>query len=244
MPQYGLIGYPLSHSFSGKYFTDKFQKENLPDCKYSLFPLKSIEELPDLLAAHRDLVGLNVTIPYKEQIIPFLDVVSETARDIGAVNTIRIRDGKLEGFNSDVYGFAKSLENSLPTPAKGALILGTGGASKAVRYVLNEMNVPNLLVSRRIEKGDLTYTDIDQFLLKSHPLIINTTPLGTFPNVDVAPELPYHCLDSENKLYDLVYNPEKTLFLNNGLAQGCAIKNGLEMLILQAERSWEIWNVL
>ncbi|MFT4664046.1 MAG: shikimate dehydrogenase [Polaribacter sp.] len=242
MPQFGLIGYPLSHSFSGTYFAKKFQKEKRTDYRYDLFPLSSIVELPDLLAEHKDLVGLNVTIPYKEQILPYLDGISERAKAIGAVNTLSIRNGKIYGDNTDVYGFEISLMNLLDKElCKGALILGTGGAAKAVQYVLRKKNIPYQRISRKEGKGDLTYKDIDQKLLAQFPLLVNTTPLGMHPNINEAPDLPFSELKSTNKLFDLIYNPEKTLFLKYGMAKGCRTMNGLEMLVLQAEKSWEIW---
>jgi shikimate dehydrogenase len=243
MPNYGLIGYPLTHSFSGRYFAEKFERENLSDCHYDLFSLKTLDEFSDLLASHKGLRGLNVTIPYKEQIIPYLDSLSETAAHIGAVNTISIRDGKLTGDNTDAYGFEQSLTNWLQGTnlPEGALILGTGGAAKAVQFALQNLAIPYLLVSRKKGKGDCTYQDIDESLLHQYPLIINTTPLGTFPKIEEAPPFPYTFLQKENKLYDLVYNPGKTLFLKRGSDRGCETLNGLNMLILQAERSWEIW---
>jgi shikimate dehydrogenase len=243
MPQYGLIGYPLTHSFSGKYFAEKFENEKLSDHRYDLFPLKTLVEFPDLIASHKDLCGLNVTIPYKEQIIPYLDSLSETAARIGAVNTISIRNGKLLGDNTDAYGFEQSLKNWLQSTALplGALVLGTGGAAKAVQFALQNLAIPYLLVSRNQDKGDCTYKDIDESMLAQYPLIINTTPLGTFPKTEEAPPIPYTILQKGNKLYDLVYNPGKTLFLKRGSDRGCATLNGLNMLILQAERSWKIW---
>ena len=241
MNQFGLIGKTLKHSFSKKYFTNKFEVEQIADCNYDLYELESIELFNELIRNNR-FTGLNVTIPYKEAIIPFLDELSEAAREIGAVNTIRFRDGLLKGFNTDVMGFKDSLFTWLDEIPKGALILGTGGAAKAVSFVLTKTEVPFLSVSRSNSKGDITYDQIDSDLLEKHPLIINTTPLGTFPKVDEAPNIPYHLLSKRNSLYDLIYNPEKTLFLSRGAAQGCATKNGLEMLVAQAEYSWKIWN--
>ncbi|HHS94981.1 MAG TPA: shikimate dehydrogenase [Phaeodactylibacter sp.] len=243
MPTYGLIGKPLSHSFSPRYFHDKFQREALTEHSYHLFPISSLEELPDLLAAHKDLRGLNVTIPYKEKILLYLDGISEEAEKIAAVNTLRILSGKLYGYNTDVYGFEQSLRiwlrGEMP---RAALVLGTGGASKAIRYVLQRLLIPYLLISRKEEKGDLTYHQVDKKTMQKHPLIINTTPLGMPPYEDSLPPLPYHFLTKHNKLYDLVYNPQKTLFLAKGLERNCATINGLQMLHLQAEASWKIWN--
>lgn len=245
MRKFGLIGFPLSHSFSKKYFTDKFQKEGISDCEYELFPLKSIEELPDLLKKHPNLAGLNVTIPYKQAVFPYLNAVEKNVQAVGAVNVIKIQNGQLLGFNSDTYGFGQSLFHFLnkdKTQVKRALILGTGGAAKAVAYVLKLLKIEYQLVSRSAKNGDLTYETLTPNILKNHQLIVNTTPLGTFPNEKTYPALLYNALSSKHYLFDLVYNPEKTLFLAKGEAQGAKIRNGLEMLELQAEKSWDIWN--
>lgn len=243
MKQYALIGKPLTHSFSKKYFTNKFAVEQINDCVYELHQLESIDEFPDLLKAHPNLHGLNVTIPYKEAVIPFLDELSDEAKEIGAVNTISIKNGQLKGHNTDVLGFRDSLFTWLKETPKGALILGTGGASKGIAYVLRKAGIPYLKVSRSLEKGNLTYGDLDRNILSQYSLIINTTPLGTFPNIETAPDIPYNLLSKENSLYDLVYNPEKTVFLKGGNTKGCSTKNGLEMLVAQAEYAWEIWNM-
>lgn len=241
---FGLIGYPLSHSFSKKYFGEKFAREGITDCYYELFPIERIEELPAILEAHPNLRGLNVTIPYKEAVFDYLDEVEAGARAVGAVNVIRIRDGKLSGYNSDVYGFSESLAGFLAEhdrhPA-GALILGTGGAAKAVRYVLDRQKIPFRLVSRIGGKDRLTYDQITPEILREYSLIINTTPLGMSPQIGTFPDIPYHYLQKENLLYDLVYNPELTTFMRKGTERGCPTKNGLEMLYLQAEKAWEIW---
>lgn len=242
---FGLIGYPLSHSFSKKYFSDKFEAAQLTDHQYELFPLASIQDFPALLESHSNLNGLNVTIPYKEQVIPFLDEVSPEAREIGAVNTIRLTKGKKEGFNTDVYGFETSLLNWVPIDQwkqKLALILGTGGASKAVAYTLKKQGVSYKMVSRTVSKGDLTYTELNQLDWKEIGLVVNTTPLGMYPDISSCPSIPYTHLNKGHYLMDLVYNPEKPLFLLNGEKQGSSILNGLEMLHLQAEKAWEIWN--
>ncbi len=253
---FGLIGYPLSHSFSKKYFTHKFQEQGLKDHYYELFPLKKIEELRALLAKFPNLRGLNVTIPYKEAVLSFLDEIDESARSVGAVNTIQIKDGSLKGFNTDVYGFEKSLKDftslstsqsaeeksKFQTPIKKALILGTGGAAKAVCYVLKKQNIEFLKVSRAPEKGDIIYRNLNDLDWYDYQLIVNTTPLGMSPNQDTCPEIPYEKLGSNHLLFDLVYNPEKTLFLAQGEEQNCSIINGLSMLHLQAEKAWEIWN--
>ena len=242
---YAIIGYPLSHSFSPTYFTQKFERENIPSSAYIAMPIASIKELPAKLEANPNLRGMNVTIPYKQEVMQYLDELDEGAAIIGAVNTIRFRDGKRKGFNTDAIGFEVSLKELLGTidySSLKALVLGSGGASKAVNYVLEKMRIKYQLVSRHAEKGDLTYEDITSEVIKKHQLIINTTPLGMSPKVDTAPDLPYDALGSEHYLYDLVYNPEETLFVKNGKKQGASTMNGLKMLYLQAEAAWEIWN--
>ena len=243
---FGLIGFPLAHSFSKKFFSEKFDAEGLAHCRYELFPMESPEGLEALLAAHPQLEGLNVTIPHKEAVIPLLDHLDDEARQVGAVNTIKIRGGKLIGFNTDVYGFEFSLRDFVlkskyehPT---GALILGTGGASKAVAFVLGKMGIRYHFVSRKKKPGTLTYKDLTASTIAAHQLLVNTTPLGTYPKVEECLPIPYEQLDDRHLLFDLVYNPGKTLFLANGERQGCQICNGLRMLELQAERAWEIWN--
>lgn len=247
MRRFGLIGFPLSHSFSQRYFGDKFAREGLADNhRYDLFPLQRIEELPALIAAHPDLVGLNVTIPYKEAVLPYLQDLSPDAAAIGAVNTIRIEAGRLTGFNTDVHGFERGLRELLQQrpglrPRK-ALILGTGGASKAVRWVLEQRDITYQLVSRSPRDGQLTYADLTDQTIGGYPLIINTTPLGMAPATDRAPELPYAALGAGHLLYDLIYNPEETEFLARGRRQGAATQNGLSMLYEQAIQAWKIWN--
>lgn len=239
----GLIGYPLTHSFSQKYFTEKFEKEAITDYSYELFSLKSIEEFSELVK-NKNIMGLNVTIPYKEQVIPLLDRLDESASAIGAVNVIKFENGERIGFNSDYFGFKISLEQLIPANFKSsALILGTGGAAKAVQFTLDELNIPYQMVSRNPEKG-LTYQDLKDnpdHIEKNH-LIINTTPLGTYPNVEEKPDFPYHLLTSEHFLHDLVYNPAETAFMKAGLQKGAKVKNGYEMLVEQANRAWEIWH--
>ncbi|NML41432.1 shikimate dehydrogenase [Chitinophaga sp. G-6-1-13] len=242
MKTYGLIGYPLSHSFSKGFFTRKFEEENIAGHQYETFPIPAITEFPALLAQHPDLCGLNVTIPYKEQVIPYLDELSDAAAKIGAVNCIRFKDGKKKGFNTDVIGFRNSLEPLLQPHHNKALVLGTGGAAKAVTYALQEMNIAYIVASRTPGNGTVAYSSLDQATMEAHTLIINTTPLGMYPNVDACPDIPYEYITSSHLLYDLVYNPAETLFLQKGAAQGAGIKNGHEMLILQAEASWDIWN--
>jgi shikimate dehydrogenase len=242
MRRFGLIGKTLSHSFSKNYFTQKFAQEHIDNCRYDLFELKTIEDLPALLLSYPDLEGLNVTIPYKQDVIPFLDEATEVVKEIGACNCITIAGGKLKGFNTDVVGFKTSLETHLLPGHDKALILGTGGAAKAVQYALNELDIAYKLVSRRKTGEGLGYEDIGEEILNQYTLIINTTPLGMYPNVDEAPPIPYQYLSSHHLLFDLIYNPEKTKFLQYGEEQGARVSNGHEMLILQAEESWRIWN--
>ncbi len=240
----GLIGFPLSHSFSKRYFAEKFQKAGIDHIFYDLFPLEEISQLPGLIQKYPNLKGLNVTIPYKEQVLPYLDEIDPAAKAIGAVNTIIIKEGRLIGYNTDYYGFYTSLHRLLERhqqEASGALILGTGGASKAIAHALEKSNIPYLFISRKVGKGNLTYAELSKEHLADYPLIINTTPLGMSPNDDSCPAIPYEFLRSKNTLYDLVYNPEKTLFLIKGNQLGCPTINGLEMLHLQAEEAWRIW---
>lgn len=242
---FGIIGYPLSHSFSPGFFASKFEQEGLVHCRYEAFPLPSIDLLPQLLRENPNLEGLNVTIPHKSAVIALLDSLSEEAKAIGAVNVVKIRDGRLYGHNSDVFGFEQSLGNFLPTPIPQgfkALVLGTGGASKAVQFVLKKMEVPFKLVSRIATGCSIDYQLITEELLLSHHLVVNTTPLGMSPQVDTCPPMPYEHLTTSHFLYDLVYNPEKTRFLAQGEARGSKVLNGLPMLYLQAEKAWEIWN--
>ena len=245
MKQFGLIGYPLSHSFSKGYFAEKFAKENINDSKYDTFPLAKIEDFIPLCEAYPSLVGLNVTIPYKEQIIPYLDSLDVEAKAIGAVNTIKFHNGQKIGYNSDCYGFEMSLIPLLQPHHTSALILGTGGASKAVEYVLKKLNISYQYVSRNKTENTITYAELNEGnKLQNTHLIINTTPVGMYPNTDTCPPIMYNQLNAHFLLYDLVYNPEETLFLKHGKACGAQTKNGLEMLYLQAERSWQIWNDL
>jgi shikimate dehydrogenase len=239
--RYGLIGYPLTHSFSPAYFGDKFARGKT-DAIYEKYELTDIAGFPSLLASHPDLKGLNVTIPYKSAVIPFLDELSDAARQIGAVNCIQIRDGKLKGHNTDVIGFGKSLAPLLGPYHRLALVLGTGGSSHAVQYVLQDLDIPFTLVSRSAHTGQFTYDDLNEAIISEHLLIINTTPLGMYPNIISCPPIPYAAVTEQHLLYDLIYNPEETAFLKKGREQGAMVKNGLEMLHLQAEASWEIWN--
>jgi shikimate dehydrogenase len=246
MRKFGLIGYPLGHSFSKKYFAEKFQNEHIADCSYENFPLKNIEELSSLITNETDLCGLNVTIPYKTEVIKFLNSISPEASEIGAVNVIRItRKGGipgLSGYNSDVTGFTDSLLPYLKKRSGNALVLGTGGSSKAVCFALEKIGMKVTLVSRNAKPGTIAYSGIDENLISSTDLIVNSTPLGMFPNVESKPELNYDLLNERHILYDLVYNPDPTAFLKEGKERGCVTINGYKMLRLQAEKSWEIWN--
>ena len=246
MKTYGLIGYPLEHSFSQRYFTEKFEKEDI-NARYLNFPISSIEDFPELFTHHPYLAGLNVTIPYKEQVFKYLDDINPVAEKIGAVNVIKITwnnlNYKLKGYNSDIVGFRASLFPLLTIDHKKALVLGTGGASKAVAEALNLLNIDFKYVSRSPKgSGIIAYEDLNEEIVAEYKLIINTTPLGMYPNVDNCPDIPYDAITPGHLLYDLVYNPEETLFLKKGREKGAKTKNGLEMLYLQAEEAWRIWN--
>ena len=239
---FGLIGYPLSHSFSKQYFNDKFQKEGRDDCRYEQFPITSIIELKNVLEQNPHLAGLNVTIPYKEQVLAYLDEEDERVRQIGACNCIRIHQGKLKGFNTDAIGFEQSLKEQLLPQHNRALVFGTGGAAKAVRFVLDHLGIDFMYVSRKPSFNSLSYEQITPSLLAGYPLLINTTPLGMYPNTTEAAPIPYNAITDRHYLYDLVYNPAMTLFLQKGKEQGARVKNGYDMLVIQAEESWKIWN--
>lgn len=245
MDKYGLLGYPLKHSFSKDFFNQKFADENI-NAIYVNFEIPTISLFQDIITENADLRGLNVTIPYKEKVISFLDKISEEARAIGAVNVIKVshRHGMpyLTGYNSDVIGFTQSIEPLLGTYHKKALILGTGGASKAVKYGLQKLGIDTMLVSRREQENMLTYKQITPDILNEYKVIVNCTPVGMFPHTDECPDLPYEAIGSDHLLYDLIYNPDETLFLKKGREQGAITKNGLEMLILQAYAGWDIWN--
>ncbi|HKK12826.1 MAG TPA: shikimate dehydrogenase [Flavobacteriaceae bacterium] len=242
MTKLGLLGKNISYSFSKTFFTEKFLNEGLP-YTYENFDIDSISEFPSVLKNNLDLVGLNVTIPYKEQIIPYLDEVSEKAKKIGAVNTIAISpSGRLKGYNTDCYGFKKSIEPLLKPHHKNALILGTGGASKAVAYTLRELNILLDYVSRTPnDLAKFTYKDLTEDIIRTYPVIINCTPVGTHPNINDCPNIPYGGITKDHLLYDLIYNPLQTKFLNLGEGQGAITCNGLKMLELQAEKAWSIW---
>ena len=238
MKTYGLIGRNLSHSFSYKYFQEKFFKEQLSDCQYLNFELEDISILRDIIKKN-NLSGVNITIPFKEKVIPFLDQLSKDAAEIGAVNTIEIKGEKLIGHNTDVFGFAQSFIPLLKE-RKNALILGNGGASKCVQFVLKKNNVDFIVVSRN---SDFTLAEITEETIQKHSIIINTTPLGMYPKTDRFPHLPYNAINSKHLVYDLVYNPEQSTFLRKAKAKNAEIKNGKQMLYLQAEKSWKIWNL-
>lgn len=247
MRLFGLIGYPLSHSFSAKYFKEKFAGEDIPDSEYRLFPLKDVSEVSSLLANHPDLQGFNITIPYKVAVLPYLDQLTKTAKAIGAVNCVKIvRDSsgvKLLGFNTDIYGFKQSLLPILKPYHYKALVLGTGGASKAICFALDELGIFYTLVSRsRLDAITIKYSQLTEDVINDNLLIINTTPVGTFPDTDKFPDIPYQFLSNKHILFDLVYNPAETQFLLKGREAGAITKNGFQMLELQAEKSWEIWN--
>lgn len=245
MDKYGLIGFPLGHSFSIGFFNEKFQNEGV-DAQYINFEIPSIEELPEVLASNPELVGFNVTIPYKEKVMAYLKNMSPEAKAIGAVNVVRvIHKGKkteLKGYNSDVIGFTRSIEPLLEKCHKKALILGTGGASKAIDYGLKSLGLETRFVSRTGKGGAFRYEDITSEIIKEYNVIVNCTPLGMYPRADECPKLPYEAMDMHTLLYDLIYNPDETQFMKNGAKYGATVKNGLEMLLLQAFASWEFWH--
>ena len=243
MKRYGLIGYPLGHSFSQRYFTEKFEREGIAGCTYENFPIESIDRLDEVLERHPDLCGFNVTIPYKERIIPRLRSMAEEARKIGAVNCVRVTPEGLVGHNTDTYGFRTSLLKLLDgAHPERALVLGTGGASKAVKYVLEQLGIPFNVVSRKASAGNFTYDELTSETVRTRRLIVNATPLGTFPKTDECPDIPYEAIGETHFLFDLVYNPPLTEFLHRGQQQGAAIANGYDMLVGQAEKAWSIWN--
>lgn len=243
MKVFGIIGYPLGHSFSQKYFTEKFLQLGITNCRYEVFPLEKINDFPLLLKNNTGLSGLNVTIPHKLDIIPFLNDCSHLPNGLTACNCIKISQGKLAGYNTDITGFEQSLLPLLKPFHKKALVLGNGGAAEAVKFILHKLNIGYSIVSRALHADShLTYSGLNEEIIKDHLLIINTTPLGTYPKTDECPDIPYQYLTSKHYLFDLVYNPVKTLFLQKGEEKGAAIKNGYDMLVIQAEESWKIWN--
>nr|WP_315159032.1 shikimate dehydrogenase [uncultured Flavobacterium sp.] len=241
--RFGLLGRNISYSFSKGYFTEKFSKEHFKGCTYENFDIQEINAFTELKENNTDLNGLNVTIPYKEAVIPFLDKLSKNATQIGAVNTIKFtKKGKLKGYNTDYYGFKKSLEPLLEPHHKKALILGSGGASKGVAFALDQLDITYTFVSREAKENCIDYSLINATTFDNYQIIINCTPVGTSPNVDLFPLIPYEFFTEKHIAYDLIYNPEQTQFLSKAKAQGAQIKNGLDMLIFQAEKAWKIWN--
>ena len=245
MKLYGLIGYPLGHSFSKEYFTEKFKRENLSDCSFEAFPIPTIEEFDAVIKNNPALKGLGVTIPYKEQVLQFVDELSDEVKSIGATNSIRISNNKRIAYNTDIAGFERSFCKQLKAHHKKALVLGAGGASKAVQYVLRKLGIDFLVVVRNEKTADnfIHYKQVSEQIISEYLVIINCTPVGMFPNEHTAPDIPYELLTSQHYLYDLVYKPKKTIFLQMGEAVGAATENGYEMLIIQAEESWKIWNL-
>jgi shikimate dehydrogenase len=244
MRKFGLIGYPLSHSFSPAYFAQKFADDGIVGCSYDSFPIEDINKLPGLLQDSPELEGINVTIPYKKSVIPFLSDSTEPVIKMGACNCIKIKNGRLTGYNTDVTGFEKSLSPKLESSHTRALILGTGGSAAAVEYVLEKLSIDFLFVSRKnaSDKKVITYQGLNKEILNQYSLIINTTPVGMYPSIETYPDIPYQFLSPRHYLFDLVYNPAETLFLKKGAEMGAITKNGSDMLVIQAEESWKIWN--
>lgn len=242
MRTFGLVGYPLTHSFSQKYFTNKFHQLGISNAAYINFSIPSINELEDILKAHTNLVGFNVTIPHKKHILPFLNEQTDAVKQMGACNCVKILDGKLIGYNTDVIGFEQSLKPFLKTYHQQALVFGSGGAAAAVEYVLNKLQIQYKIVSRNPTSNQLSYEALNKDWIETHTILINTSPVGQYPAVNDAPVIPYTFIGNQHHLFDLIYNPSETLFLQKGKAQGATIQNGAEMLVLQAEESWRIWN--
>lgn len=244
MKEYGLIGYPLSHSFSRQYFNEKFQREGIRDCVFHNFPIRNIDEIRQLMADHPQLKGFAITIPYKKKIIRFLDEGTEAVKQMVACNCVKIDNGKLKGYNTDVIGFEKSFTRKLQPHHRKALILGTGGAADAVAYVFRRLGIDYLFVSRKTEPQPLTisYKALASSLFSDHTIIVNCTPVGTYPHVDECPAIPYQYLTTQHYLFDLIYNPAETLFLKKGAAHGAVTSNGYDMLTIQAEENWKLWN--
>lgn len=243
MRLFGLIGYPLSHSFSKKFFTEKFEKEGLTDCRFENFSLESIADFPTLIESNPGLEGIAITIPHKQTVLQFVDDVTGIPEGLTACNCIRINNNKLSGFNTDYIGFQKSIVPFLKPLHQHALVLGNGGATAAIVFALRRLGISYDVVSRKLHNGStLTYKQLDESVIKKSNLLINTTPLGMYPAIDSCPDIPYEFISSQHLLYDLTYNPVKTLFLQKGEDRGAAIKNGEEMLALQAEENWRIWN--
>ena len=245
MNKLGLLGRNISYSFSRAYFKEKFEKEGIENTTYENFDIEAINLFPSIIENTKNLKGLNVTIPYKQDVMPYLDKINKKAKEIGAVNTIKVtKKGRLVGYNTDCYGFKKSLEPHLKSTHKNALILGTGGASKAVAYTLKQLGINYKYVSRNLKEGiTYSYQDLTNNIIKEHTIIINCTPLGTFPNIENCPDIPYEAITDNHILFDLIYNPEETTFLRLGKEKQATTINGLNMLILQAEKAWSIWNL-
>lgn len=242
MRSFGIIGYPLGHSFSQRYFTEKFAREGITDAVFKVFPIPDITALPAMLQAEKELEGFCITIPHKKSVIAYLDETSAAVRAMQACNCVRIRQGKLYGYNTDTIGFERSFTPQLQPHHTQALILGTGGAAAAVEYALQKLGIGYRFVSRKKLDGQFTYEELTEEVLASYPVIINCTPLGTYPNVEEAPPIPYQYINSRHYLYDLVYNPAVTRFLQEGVNRQALIKNGYDMLTIQAEENWKIWN--
>lgn len=242
MKRYGLIGYPLTHSLSEQYFTQKFIQEGIKDCVYERFSMPSIDDLHEILNSHLDLRGFNITIPYKKEVLAFLTERSKAVEEVGACNCVKIESGKLIGYNTDVIGFENSLIPFLKPSHNRALVLGTGGAALAIVYVLQKLGIEFSYVSRTATIGQFSYNDLDASVMASHTLIINTTPLGMFPNIEDCPAIPYDLLTPKHHLFDLTYNPAASTFLTKGKQMGTTIQNGQQMFVEQAEQSWRIWN--
>ena len=242
MRTYGLIGYPLTHSFSQQYFTQKFIELGITDAEYFTFSIPGISELDNIIATHPNLCGFNITIPYKKKVLSFLTHADETVTALGACNCVHIKEGKFKGYNTDVIGFEKSVKPFLKPHHQKALILGTGGAASAVAHVLRKLNIEFQYVSRQAGESNLSYEQVNASIINDHTLIVNTSPVGQYPNINDAPVLPYEYLSTKHHLFDLIYNPSETSFLKKGKSRGATTQNGYEMLVLQAEASWDIWN--
>ncbi len=241
MNVFGLIGHPLTHSFSKQYFDKKFEHEKITDAQFKLFDIEKIEQVQELVL-DKSIKGLAITIPYKQQILPFLFSENDIVKQSQACNCLKIVEGKLYGFNTDIIGFEKSFTKDLKSHHQNALILGNGGAAAAIKFVLKKLNINFSIVTRKNETNCINYYALNEEIISSHQIIINTTPLGTFPHVDTCPNIPYQFLTSQHYLFDVVYNPTESLFMKKGLEQNAFVKNGYEMLCIQAEENWKIWN--
>jgi shikimate dehydrogenase len=242
MRLYGLLGYPLTHSFSQNYFIKKFAEESISDAQYENFSIESLQDLTANVLSRDNLCGFNITIPHKKNILSFLDEQTEPVREMGACNCVRIKNGKRIGYNTDIIGFAHSLKPFIKAHHTDALILGTGGAAAAVEYVFRKAGIRFQYVSREKKVGTITYEEVDDAVMQTHLLIINTSPVGQFPNIHESPAIPYEFIGAQHHLFDLIYNPAETSFLRQGRERGATTQNGYEMLVIQAEESWRIWN--